>query len=113
MRKRGDFSRLHPALGEFLKTTLIGGLLIVVPVYVTVLLLAKALGGVMALLSPIVALLPERIHPFGQLVAIELVVVVCFVLGLVARTGLGRRAIEILERLVLERLPRPSRRRWE
>src|SRR5262252_8602780 len=93
------------ALGEFLKTTLIGGLLIVVPVYLTVLLLAKAFGGVMALLGPIVALLPARIHHFGQLVAIALLVVVCFVLGLVARTGLGGRAIDVFERRVLERLP--------
>jgi uncharacterized membrane protein len=44
------------ALVEFLKTTLIGGLLIVVPVYLTVLLLEKALKGMIALLGPIVAL---------------------------------------------------------
>ena len=41
------------AVWEFLKTTLIGGLLIVVPAYVTVLLLAKALKGIAALFDPI------------------------------------------------------------
>src|SRR5262249_1993763 len=40
------------ALVEFLKSTLIGGLLIVVPTYLTVLLLAKALGGMVSLLGP-------------------------------------------------------------
>jgi len=93
------------ALVEFLKTTLIGGLLIVVPVYLTVLLLTKALKGMIALLGPIVALLPERVHHFGQLLAIALVVLVCFVLGLIARTVLGRRVIETFERRVLERVP--------
>jgi uncharacterized membrane protein len=92
-------------LAEFLKTTLLGGLLIVVPTYLTVLLLAKALGGMVALLGPVVALLPQGVHHFGQILAIALVVLVCFVLGLIARTGIGRRAIEAFERRVLERMP--------
>jgi uncharacterized membrane protein len=90
---------------EFLKTTVIGGLLIVVPTYLAVLLLAKALGGIVALLGPIVALLPEGVHHFGQILAIVLAVLLCFVLGLIARTGIGNRAIEAFERHVLERMP--------
>ena len=93
------------ALAEFLKTTVIGGLLVVVPVYFTMLLLAKALGGILALLGPIVALLPDRVHRFGTVLAVALVVLVCFVLGLAARTRIGRRVIEIFEHRVLERLP--------
>jgi uncharacterized membrane protein len=92
-------------LVEFLKTTLIGGLLIVVPTYLAVLLLAKAVGGLLALLGPIVALLPQGVQHFGRILAIVLVVLVCFVLGLIARTRVGRRAIEAFERHVLERLP--------
>ena len=93
------------ALIEFLKTTLIGGLLIVVPTYLTVLLLAKALGGMVRLLGPVVALLPQGVHHFGPILAIVLAVLVCFMLGLVARTRIGRRAIETFERRVLERMP--------
>jgi len=93
------------ALIEFLKTTLIGGLLIVVPTYLTVLLLAKALGGMVRLLGPVVALLPQGVHRFGPILAIVLAVLVCFMLGLVARTRIGRRAIETFERRVLERMP--------
>ena len=92
-------------LVEFLKTTLIGGLLIVVPMYLSVLLLAKALGGLVALLAPIVALLPQGARQFGQILAMALVVLLCFVLGLIARTGLGRRVIAAFERRVLERMP--------
>ena len=92
-------------LTEFLKTTLIGGLLVVVPTYLTVLLLAKAIGGLMALLGPVIALLPQGLHHFRRIVAIGLVVLICFILGLIARTRLGRRAIELFERRVLARLP--------
>ena len=92
-------------LAEFLKTTLIGGLLIVVPVYLTVLLLAKALGGLVALLAPVVALLPDTVQYARPLAAVALVVLLCFVLGLIARTTVGRRAIELFERRVLEKIP--------
>jgi len=93
------------ALVEFLKTTLIGGLLIVLPTYLTALLLAKALGGLVALLAPIVAFLPEEIAAFRSIVAIGLLVLVCFILGVITRTGLGRRALEAFERHVLEKIP--------
>jgi hypothetical protein len=33
------------ALSDFTKSTLVGGLLVVVPIYFSVLLLAKAVGG--------------------------------------------------------------------
>jgi uncharacterized membrane protein len=52
-----------------------------------------------------VALLPQGVQHFGRILAIVLVVLVCFVLGLIARTRVGRRAIEAFERHVLERLP--------
>src|SRR5262249_20681758 len=93
------------ALLEFVKTTLIGGLLIVVPAYLTGLLLAKAIGAVMALLPRCVAFLREGLHHLGRAVALVLVVLVCFLLGLTARTRLGHRAIETFEHRVLERMP--------
>jgi hypothetical protein len=45
-------------LAEFTKTTLIGGVLIILPIYVAVLLLAKAVNGLMALLAPVTAQIP-------------------------------------------------------
>jgi uncharacterized membrane protein len=91
-------------LAEFTKTTLIGGVLVILPIYVAVLLLAKAVSGLLALLTPVTAQLPAGVQ-FRQAAAILLLVAVCFVVGLVLRTGPGLRAKNAFEQVVLERLP--------
>jgi uncharacterized membrane protein len=91
-------------LAEFTKTTLIGGVLIILPIYVAVLLLAKAVKGLLALLAPVTAQIPADVV-FRQVVAILLLVALCFVVGLVVRTGPGLRAKNAFEQAVLEKLP--------
>jgi uncharacterized membrane protein len=91
-------------LAEFTKTTLIGGLLVVLPIYLSILLLAKTLSGILALLSPVTAAIPAG-EQFRQVIAILIVFAVCFVAGIVVRTGAGRRAKNMLERSVLEKIP--------
>lgn len=92
------------ALAEFFKTTLIGGVLVILPVYVAVLLLAKMVGGLLALLAPVTAGIPASFQ-FRQIAAVLLLVLACFVVGLIVRTGPGLRAKNACERAVLERLP--------
>jgi uncharacterized membrane protein len=89
------------ALAEFTKTTLIGGILIILPIYVSLPLLAK---GLLALLSPITAGIPASVE-FREILAVLVFAAVCFVSGLIARTGPGLRAKKAFERAVLERLP--------
>ena len=48
-------------LAEFTKTTLIGGLLIILPIYVAVLLLAKTIKTLLALLEPVTAQVPASV----------------------------------------------------
>src|SRR3954469_12381001 len=91
-------------LAEFSRTTLIGGLLIILPVYIAVLLLAKTIKGLLGLLQPVAERVPAPVE-FRQIVAIVLLVCVCFLVGLVVRTGPGLRAKNACERAVLERLP--------
>lgn len=40
------------AIAEFTKTTLIGGVLVILPIYIAVPLLAKAVKGLLDLLAP-------------------------------------------------------------
>ena len=91
-------------IAEFTKTTLLGGLLIILPLYLCVLLLAKAVMGLLALVNPIAAQIPASVH-FRQALAILLIAVVCFISGLIVRTSPGRYAKNALERAVLEKLP--------
>lgn len=92
------------SLAEFTKTTLIGGLLIVLPLYLSILLLAKTIKGLLALIAPVTAQLPPTME-LRQVVGILLVLLVCFVAGLLVRTGPGLRAKNAIERNLLERIP--------
>ena len=92
------------SLAELTKSTLIGGLLVVLPIYLSILLLVKTIAGIFALLSPVTDAIPAGAQ-FRQLIAIVIALVVCLVAGLVVRTGLGLRAKNALERSVFERIP--------
>jgi len=91
-------------LAGLAKTTLIGGLLVVLPIYLSILLLAKTLSAIVALLLPVTAAIPAGVQ-FRELFAILIVLAVCFVAGIVVSTGPGLRAKNAFERSVLERIP--------
>jgi len=91
-------------LAEFTKTTLIGGVLIILPLYLSILLLLKTLAGVGALIAPVTAQLPAALQ-FRQVIAMLIVIFVCFLAGLVLRTGPGLRAKNAIERNLLDRIP--------
>ena len=91
-------------LAELTKTTLIGGLFVVLPIYLAILLLVKTLGGILALLSPVTAAIPAGAQ-FRQVIALLIVMAVCIVAGIVVRTRSGLRAKRVFERKVLERVP--------
>jgi len=91
-------------LAEFTKTTLIGGVLIILPIYIAVLLLAKAAQALLGLLAPLTSQVPAGTE-FRGIIAILVLVVVCFIVGLIVRTGPGLRAKNAFEQTVLEKLP--------
>ena len=89
---------------EFIWSTLVGGLFIVVPVYLAVLLLLKGMKSVATLVRPFAALVPDWI-PAENLLSLVAVLVVCFLVGIGVRTRAGRALRERMERLFFERLP--------
>jgi uncharacterized membrane protein len=91
-------------MAEFTKTTLVGGLLVILPVYLCILLVAKSISVVMSLVSPITNQIPAALQ-FRQLIAFVVLIAACFLAGLVLRTGPGLRAKNALERNLLERIP--------
>ena len=92
------------AIAELTRTTLIGGVLVILPVYLSVLLLAKAIAGLVGLVAPITHGLPATL-PFPELIAMLLLIAACFVAGIAVRTGPGLRAKNAIERSLLERIP--------
>ena len=89
---------------EFFKNTLVGGLLVVVPLYLAVLLLLKAMQSVAGLVRPVARLLPPSL-PAENILSLLLVVSICFLLGLAIRARTGRAMRVRLEQSLFERIP--------
>ena len=89
---------------EFVTSTLVGGLLIVVPVYLAVLLLLKGMKSVAGLVRPFAALLPDWI-PAESFFSLLLVLAICFLVGIAVRTRSGRAVRERMEVAFFGRLP--------
>ncbi|RJG12053.1 hypothetical protein D3879_01630 [Pseudomonas cavernicola] len=93
---------------RFIKTTAAGGLLFILPLVLIFILLEKAAH---LLRGPLLKLLPmyEQHTVAGitvfTLLTIVLLVVICFLAGLLARTGLAKKILAALEDHVLAHLP--------
>jgi len=92
------------SLLEFARTTLVGGVLVLLPIYLVALLLLKALAQVMALLEPVATRIPAAAR-FPEIMAILVVLAACFLAGWLVSTGPGGRAVRALQRRVLEKVP--------
>jgi hypothetical protein len=91
-------------LFKFLKVTLVGGLLVVLPLWVSLLLLFKAVKGAMTMLLPIAKLLPQWVV-HEKVTALVLLLLICFAVGLFIRTGPGKRIGNWITQHILDRIP--------
>jgi uncharacterized membrane protein len=83
---------------------LLRGMLVIVPVYLSVLLLLKAMKSVMGLVRPVASLLPDWL-PAENLLSLLLVLLICLLVGLAIQTRRGRKMRERLEKTFFERIP--------
>ena len=86
----------------FVVNALISGLITVVPIYLAVLLLLKAMASVLGLVSPFARLLPEWL-PAENLLALLLLLVVCFVVGVAVRNLAWRGPVSAFRLVQLKR----------
>jgi uncharacterized membrane protein len=93
-----------PPSRGFIAGALISGLLVVVPFYLALLLLLKAMQSLVGLVRPIAALLPDWM-PAEDLLSLLLVLVLCFLVGVAVRTRVGRAARERIEKSLFQRIP--------
>jgi uncharacterized membrane protein len=90
--------------GEFVVSTLVGGLLVLAPLYLAVLLLIKAAQTLVGVVRPLAMLLPEWL-PAEHVLSLALVLVICFLVGAAARTAGLRMLRDRIRRKVLDRIP--------
>jgi len=92
------------ALGEFIRTTFVGGLLVILPFGLVVMLVMKLAGMLKPFADAIAGWLPRWLH-FPDLVALVLFLLVCLFVGLLARTRAGKEVGSFFERAVLNHIP--------
>lgn len=92
------------ALGEFMKSTLIGGLLVILPLGLVAMLVMKIVGMLKLVVNPIAERLPEELR-FPTVIASVLLLIACFAAGLIARTRAGHGAGTYVERAILNHIP--------
>jgi uncharacterized membrane protein len=96
------------AISHFLRTTILGGILFLTPIVVLVLILEKAFDLARRGLKPVATMIPARLA-FGvtteAVIAIVLIVLLCFLAGLLARTRLAQGFVTGLESSVLSKVP--------
>lgn len=92
----------------FFKTTIAGGFLVVLPVVLIWLIITETLDLLVGLASPLADLIPAGTFQHvdtERLVAVLLMVVLCFFTGLAMRFGPGRRVGGWLETKILRPIP--------
>jgi uncharacterized membrane protein len=88
----------------FIVNRLITGVLVVAPIYLTVLLLLKAAKSVLSIVQPVAKLLPEWM-PAAQILSLLMILFFCFFIGLGMKTPIGRATWERMENSLFQRLP--------
>ncbi len=93
---------------RFLKTTILGGIVFIIPIVVFIVVIGKALLLTNKIAEPLANLL--AIEPVGgvavvNLFALVILILICFLAGLAAKTVSARKFIRSLEANVLNRIP--------
>ena len=93
---------------SFIRTTVLGGLLFLFPVVFAAAIIGKALEVTNKVAAPLAGLL--TIDSIGglavvQLLALMILVLICFLAGMAAKTALAGKLSQFLETNVLEKIP--------
>ena len=93
---------------RFIGNTIVGGILFLVPIIVLLAILGKAHKITSRLVVPLAERMPfESIVGFStpRFMAVAVIVLFCFLAGLLAKTALARRSVNKLEGSLLSKIP--------
>jgi uncharacterized membrane protein len=89
---------------KFVINALIRGVIVLVPIYLGVLLLLRAMDSLRGLVRPLARLLPKG-FPAQHVLSLLLVLSILFLVGLAVHTSIGRAAQQMIENSLLEKMP--------
>ena len=90
--------------GKFVAKACLAGLLLLIPAYLSFLLLQKAMQSLTGLVRPITTLLPDWL-PAETVLSLLLVWMICFIVGGIVCTRAGESLLKTMEQSLFERLP--------
>jgi uncharacterized membrane protein len=93
------------AIRQFFKTTLIGGLIVVLPIAIFAAMVHWLVGLVIGLLQPLAKQLTQVPPVLSYLIVAAAVLGLCFAIGVAVRTSFGRWLHETVEGRILSRIP--------
>jgi len=96
-------------LRDFIKTSVIGGLIVLLPVGILLAAFGWIFGVIKSLIRPITDLIlarsPTIAENFAVFIALAILVGLCFVVGVAVRTSVGRFTHEQIEKRILKIAP--------
>jgi uncharacterized membrane protein len=93
---------------KLMRTTIIGGIIFLIPVAILVAVIGRGLKVSGAIANPVADVLPVSMIggvAVAHVLAIMLLLLLCFLAGLLARLALARKAVDALEVNVLSKVP--------
>jgi uncharacterized membrane protein len=95
-------------IGNFIKTTLFGGLLVILPIMLTFFLMRWIFNIVSRVIEPLTMLIMRQPHMWklvADMISVILIILVCFVIGLVVKTKIGRYLFAAFDNRILKIAP--------
>jgi len=95
-------------LSGFLKTTVFGGIVFLIPIVVIALIIDKVFEVMKKVADPLADIFPIHGLPeiiLANIIAIALVILVCFLAGLAAKSTLARRLVTTLDSTLQSNIP--------
>ncbi len=92
----------------FLKTTILGGLIVILPVLLTLLFIRWAVNIITGIIGPITVLFVDKFHlhkTAADILVIFIIILVCFIIGLVVKTKMGKFLYRVIEKRILKVAP--------
>lgn len=92
----------------FVKTTLIGGIGVILPIVILVFVFSWLFRFVTRNIKPLTNLIfadPDAIGLFADIISIILIITVCFLVGVIVKTKLGRYIHDSIEKILLKKIP--------